>query len=224
MIEFYNKDCLQALRSYADNAFDLAIVDPPYSDASSNAPEACSVKRGGWHGKDKYYQGEQAKLSEIKWDIAPPQEYFEQLFRVSKNQIIWGGNYFSLPACRCFLIWLKSNIPEDFTMAMAEYAWTSFNDNAKVFKFSSARTNDSGKFHPTEKPIELYKWLLTKYAKAGDKILDTHVGSASSLIACYDLGFDVTGFEIDPVYYKLAKERLEIHQKQVNIFDILGGL
>jgi site-specific DNA-methyltransferase (adenine-specific) len=104
---------------------------------------------------------------------------------------------------------------------MCEYAWTSFKDNAKVFKCSSARGADSGKFHPTEKPIELYKWLLTNYAEAGDKILDTHVGSASSLIACYDLGFDAVGYEIDKTYYEQAKRRLEDHQKQISIFDIL---
>lgn len=129
-----------------------------------------------------------------------------------------------MPPCRCFIIWLKSNIPENFTMSMCEYAWTSFKDNAKVFKGSSARDNESGKFHPTEKPISLYKWLLTKYANKGDKILDTHVGSASSLIACYDLGFDAVGYEIDKTYYEQAKRRLEEHQKQVSIFDLLGGL
>lgn len=107
-------------------------------------------------------------------------------------------------------------------MAQCEYAWTSFNDNAKVFKYASFRTEDSGKFHPTEKPIALYKWILTNYANKGDKILDTHVGSASSLIACYDLGFDAVGFEIDKTYYEAAKQRLEDHQKQVSIFDILG--
>lgn len=108
-------------------------------------------------------------------------------------------------------------------MAMCEYAWTNINDNAKVFKFSSARTNESGKFHPTEKPIELYKWILTKYANKGDKILDTHVGSASSLIACYELGFDAVGFEIDETYYKQAQERLKAVMSQVTIFDLIGG-
>ena len=108
-------------------------------------------------------------------------------------------------------------------MAMCEYAWTNFDDNAKIYKHTSARDNDSGKFHPTEKPIDLYKWLLTNYAKKGDKILDTHVGSASSLIACYDLGFDAVGFEIDEVYYKEAKARLDAFMSQISIFDITGG-
>ena len=223
MIEFYNKDCIEGMKSYPDKYFDLAIVDPPYSDGKNTEDNChCSVNRGGWHGKDKYYQGNNSKLTEISWDIAPSKEYFDELYRVSKNQIIWGANYFNMPPCRCFIVWLKTNIPENFSMAMAEFAWTSFNDNAKVYKGSSARGEDSGKFHPTEKPINLYKWLLTNYANKGDKILDTHTGSASSLIACYDLGFDAIGFEIDEVYYRQAKQRLEDHQKQVSIFDLLN--
>ena len=128
-----------------------------------------------------------------------------------------GGNYFNLPPTRCFLIWRKINVPEKFSMAMAEYAWTSFNDNAKVFDFSAV--GQEGRFHPTQKPPELYKWILTNYAKQGYKILDTHVGSASSLIACYDLGFDYVGFEIDEEYYKLAKQRLEDEMAQIR-FDL----
>ena len=124
-----------------------------------------------------------------------------------------GGNYFDLPPTRCFLIWRKINVPEKFSMAMAEYAWTSFNGNAKVFNYSAV--GQEGRFHPTQKPPELYKWILTNYAKQGDKILDTHVGSASSLIACYDLGFDYVGFEIDEEYYKQATKRLEEEKAQV---------
>lgn len=123
-----------------------------------------------------------------------------------------GGNYFSLPATRCFLIWRKVNVPEKFTMAMAEYAWTSFNTNAKVFDYSA--TGQEDRFHPTQKPVALYKWILQNYAQKGDKILDTHVGSASSLIACYDLGFDYVGFEIDEEYYNKAKQRLEEEMAQ----------
>ena len=118
-----------------------------------------------------------------------------------------GGNYFPLPATRCFIIWRKTNVPEKFSMAMAEYAWTSFNANAKVFDYSAV--GQDGRFHPTQKPVALYKWLLSNYAKPGDKILDTHVGSASSLIACYDMGFDYVGFEIDEEYYNKASKRLE---------------
>lgn len=145
--------------------------------------------------------------------MAPPKEYFEELFRISRNQIIWGGNYFELPATRCFLIWRKINVSEKFSMSMAEYAWTSFNSNAKVFDYSAV--GQQGRFHPTQKPPELYKWILANYAKQGDKILDTHVGSASSLIACYDMGFDYVGFEIDEEYYRLASERLKEEMAQI---------
>lgn len=126
-----------------------------------------------------------------------------------------------MPPTRCFVVWEKTNIPEDFTMSMCEYAWTSFQSNAKVCKFSSLRDNTSGKFHPTEKPIKLHEWLLSRYASPGDKILDTHVGSASSLIACYNMNFDAVGFEIDKTYYDKAKARLEAAQSQMNIFDFM---
>ena len=110
----------------------------------------------------------------IAWDIAPPKEYFDELFRISRNQIIWGGNYFDLPPTRCFLIWRKTNVPQDFTMSMCEYAWTSFNANAKVFDFSAVGLPN--RFHPTQKPIELYEWIYGLYAKKGFKIIDTHLG------------------------------------------------
>ena len=154
----------------------------------------------------------------IAWDVAPGKEYFNELFRVSRNQIIWGGNYFELPATRCFLIWKKTNIPEAFTMAMCEYAWTSFNDNAKVFEFSAA--NQPGRFHPTQKPVELYKWILNNYAERDDVILDTHAGSASSLVACHETGHKYVGFEIDAEYYSKAMARLEREEAQINIFNM----
>lgn len=143
------------------------------------------------------------------WDVAPPKEYFAELARVSKNQIIWGGNYFSLPPTRCFLIWRKLSISENFSMAMCEYAWTSFNDNAKLFECAPQGTKKDPRIHPTQKPVRLYEWLLERYAKPGYKILDTHVGSASSLIACRRAGLEYWGFEIDPVYFKMANERLQ---------------
>ena len=161
--------------------------------------------------------GNEIRKKIISWDVAPDQSYCDELFRISRNPIIWGGNYFNLPATRCFLIWRKTNVPEKFSMAMAEYAWTSFNDNAKVFDYSAV--GQEGRFHPTQKPVALYKWLLTNYAQPGYKILDTHVGSASSLIACYDLGFDYVGFEIDEEYYKLATKRLDEEMAQIR-FDI----
>ena len=153
----------------------------------------------------------------VTWDVAPKQEYFNELFRVSRNQIIWGGNYFRLPPTRCFLIWRKTNIPESFTMAMCEYAWTSFNDNAKIFDYSAA--NQQGRFHPTQKPVALYKWILNNYAKSGDVILDTHAGSASSLIACHETGHKFVGFEIDGEYYEKASKRLKESQSQMNLWD-----
>lgn len=156
----------------------------------------------------------------ISWDVAPEREYFEQLFRISRNQIIWGGNYFELPPSRCFLIWDKQ-FSEDFSMAMCEYAWTSFNSNAKIFKFSPMGRPDDPRFHPTQKPIALYEWILNRYAKDGDTILDTHVGSASSLIACHRTNHKYIGFEVDGTYYAKAKERLERETAQTNIFQML---
>lgn len=156
------------------------------------------------------------------WDIAPSEEYFEQLFRVSKNQIIWGGNYFDLPPTRCFIIWEKLTICETFSMAMAEYAWTSFNDNAKIFKCAPQGKPGDPRFHPTQKPLALYEWVLSRYAKEGDTILDTHVGSASSLVACRHTNHKYIGFEIDGFYYKKASERLNAESAQVNIFDLLS--
>lgn len=157
----------------------------------------------------------------IAWDVAPGKEYFEELFRVSRDQIIWGGNYFGLPPTRCFLVWRKLSISEDFSMAMAEYAWTSFKGNAKVFEAAPQGTAKEQRFHPTAKPVKLYQWILDRYAKPGMKILDTHVGSASSLIACERAGLEYWGFEIDPVYYEKAKERLDRKKAQVNMMDVL---
>ena len=204
MIEYYNEDCMVGMARYPDKYFDLAIVDPPYGQFNDDK----RGHQGGGHAK-KYGYG--------KWDIAPSDTYFRELFRISKNQIIWGGNYFQLPPTRCFMVWRKLTISENFTMAMCEYAWSSLSDNAKWIEIAP---QDSQRFHPTQKPIKLYEWLLTNYAKSGDKILDTHVGSASSLIACYRLGFDYIGFGIDKDHYEAANKRLEREKSQVTIFDV----
>ena len=152
------------------------------------------------------------------WDVAPEPAYFEQLFRVSKNQIIWGGNYFNLPPTRCFIVWRKRNIPADgFTMAPVEYAWTSFNRNAECFEKGSSGTLRKPRIHPTQKPVELYVWLLDKFAEPGMRILDTHVGSGSSIIACERLGFEYVGFEINRTYYKLANIRIEQETRQLTL-------
>ena len=153
------------------------------------------------------------------WDIAPEPAYFEQLRRISKNQIIWGGNYFDLPPTRCFIVWRKRNIPaEGFTMAPVEYAWTSFNRNAECFEKSSSGTPSKPRIHPTQKPVELYVWLLDKFAEPGMRILDTHVGSGSSLIACERLGFEYVGFEVNRTYYELARRRIDDETRQLALF------
>ena len=157
----------------------------------------------------------------IAWDVAPGKQYFDELFRVSRNQIIWGGNYFQLPPTRCFLIWRKP-ITESFSMAMAEYAWTSFNANAKVWEGAAMGNQKNPRFHPTQKPVRLYQWILGLFAQPGMKILDTHCGSASSLVACQRAGYtDYWGFEIDENYYRMANERLERERAQVSLFDML---
>lgn len=229
---FYNMDCMDGMKEFPDKYFDLAIVDPPYggggsSDAEDTFNGALVGRFGGnfekYFGKDKRGHmggGHAKKYNYGHWDIAPEEDYFRELFRVSKAQIIWGGNYFKLPPTRCFLIWKKLTISENFSMAMAEYAWTSFNENAKVFE--CAPQDPTGKrFHPTQKPVRLYEWILNRYAKEGDKILDTHVGSASSLIACRNTNHKYVGFELDETYYRLASERLEQEKAQMNIFDYI---
>ena len=172
-------------------------------------------------GQAEHGQGNTKKI--VTWDVAPKQEYFDELFRISRNQIIWGGNYFSLPPTRCFLVWRKLTISDSFSMAMAEYAWTSFNENAKVFECAPQGKKDDPRWHPTSKPIALYKWILEHYAKKGDVILDSHVGSGSSLIACEQLGYNYIGFEIDDVYYRKAVERIKTQTAQMTIFDLMGG-
>ncbi len=166
--------------------------------------------------------GDQIRKKIITWDVAPEKSFFNEIFRISRNQIIWGGNYFELPPTRCFLIWRKLTISEKFSMAMAEYAWTSFNSNAKVYE--CAPQDPTGqRFHPTQKPLSLYTWILNNYAKPGDKIIDPMAGSGSSLVACRKTGHEFVGFEIDPEYYERAKQRLDTETAQMNIFDFLGG-
>lgn len=205
-VTYIHGDCMDYMRSLPDNAFDLAVVDPPYSKAGGN------VGRTGGTWAAKY------GTSIRNWDIAPSDEYFKELFRVSRNQIIWGGNYFNLPPTRCFLIWRKLSISEDFTMAMAEYAWTSFDGNAKVFDCAPQGKKNDPRIHPCQKPIALYKWILERYAKQGDRILDTHLGSGSSAIAAQLLGFDFVGIEIDDAYYNAAVNRIIKNTNQLKIF------
>lgn len=205
MIEYYNEDCMEGMKRYGDKHFDLAIVDPPYRDSVENQPTK-DMRRNG-------------KL-EVFGD-KPQQTYFNELFRVSKNQIIWGANNFSLPNYKGFVVWRKTTISEAFTMSMAEIAYISegLGTISKVFDSPPQGTASDPRIHPTQKPVKLYKWLLQKYAKQGDLILDTHVGSASSLIACYDMGFDAVGFELDKDYYEASKKRLNDFMAQGKLFE-----
>ena len=199
-IEITNEDCMDLLKRTPDKFYELALVDPPYGiDINS------SGRLGHYGGKGK------------KWDNHIPNDiYFKELFRVSKNQIIWGGNYFNLPPTRCFLIWDKEQ-PEDVSFASCEFAWTSFNLSAKTF-YKRPQNADVKRIHPTQKPVALYKWLLDKYAKKGDKILDTHLGSGSIAIACHDYGFELTACELDKEYYDKAVQRIKNHVSQLKLF------
>lgn len=149
------------------------------------------------------------KYGSIDWDVAPSQEYWDELFRVSKNQIIWGGNYFCLPPTRCFVVWRKLSISEKFSMAMAEYAWTSFNENAKVFEAAPQGNAREPRIHACQKPVALYQFLLKHFAKEGDKIFDSHMGSQSSRIAAWNMGFDYWGCELNETYFRQGCERFE---------------
>jgi site-specific DNA-methyltransferase (adenine-specific) len=209
--EVYNVDVMEYMKTLPDKCFDLVIADPPYGSKEDGLKN---------HSRSKLAKAQEYTPKD--WDKqAMPKEFFDELIRVSKNQIIWGGNYFELPPTRCFVIWKKLTISENFTMAMAEYAWTSFNDNAKVFECAPQGKANEKRFHPTQKPVALYEWILNKYAKPGDIILDTHVGSASSLIACRNTNHKYVGFEIDEEYYRKAKERVDRETAQMNIFDYL---
>lgn len=204
---FYNMDCMEGMKQFPDKYFELAIVDPPYGVNLSGG-------RGnsGWSNKDFWDKARDG------WNLkVPSKEYFNELFRVSKNQIIWGGNYFDLAPSQCWLIWDKGQ--RNFSLADGEMAWTSFDKAMRIYTLSRAAANQEDKIHPTQKPVKLYEWLLIKYAKKGDKILDTHVGSASSLIACHELGFGYIGFELDADYFNEATERLEKVRSQMSLFD-----
>jgi site-specific DNA-methyltransferase (adenine-specific) len=195
---------LQAMREMKDNQYDLAIVDPPYGVDTASAFQGSGKLKNRVLNNDNKIQ---------RWDTAPSPEYFEQLFRVSKQQIIWGGNYFDLPPTRCVIAWDKVQPWENFSGW--EMGWTSFNKPAPLFKFDN-RTG--GKIHPTQKPIQLYKYCLEKFAKDGDKILDTHLGSGSIACACWDLGFDLDAWEIDKDYFEKTTERYTQYSKQSKLF------
>lgn len=203
--KFYNMDCMEGMAQIPDKYFELAIVDPPYGININN--------NMGRRKNDK-----KSDYKKVLWDnVVPDKQYFDELVRVSKNQIIWGANYFEMPPTKSFIIWRKPHISAEMSFSMCEYAWTSFDKTAKIW---TGMSNEKDRIHPTQKPVALYLWLLNTYAKQGDKILDTHVGSASSLIACHKLGFDFIGFELDKDYYDMACERLEKERSQVSIFEL----
>ncbi|KKN59937.1 hypothetical protein LCGC14_0536870 [marine sediment metagenome] len=201
----YNRDCIESMQEFPDNFFELAIVDPPYGIGS--------IK----HYNTKF------KNESKKWNKKiPSYKYFADLFRISKKQIIWGGNYFTnyLPAVKSWVIWDKDFNGHTNGFSDAELAWISDNSRTRIFKFKAndGKQNAIKKIHPTQKPIELYEWLLMNYAKKGDKILDTHLGSGSSAIAAHRLGYEFWGFEIDKDYYEAAVKRINLEKIKLRLF------
>jgi site-specific DNA-methyltransferase (adenine-specific) len=200
---------MEGMKQFPDKYFELAIVDPPYGILNK-------TKRGGQRSPHKY------KVRAELWDKKPPSEYWQELFRVSKNQIVCGGNYFTdyLFINNAWIFWYKHQPLDNY--ADGEFLWSSFsNKQGKCFDYMyyGSINSETGRFHPTQKPISLYKWLLKNYAKQGDKILDTHMGSGSEEIACYDMGFDYIAFEIDEEYCRKAQRRLDSVMSQVSIFN-----
>ena len=216
-----NEDNMLLMARYPDNHFDLAIIDPPYGGVKGKNIPNNSKNKGIYEG-----------FEEKGWNVRPKEEYFIELKRVSKNQIIWGGNYFEElwlgQSNRGFIFWDKIQVSSNH--ADGELAWTSFDKNAKLFKYcwSGNRYGFEGsiegvgkpskRIHPTEKPIKLYEWLLMNYAKEGDKILDTHLGSGSIALACHNLKYDLTACELDKEYYDAAIKRIEQHKQQLTMF------
>ena len=202
--EVTNEDCMVGMARYPDKYFDLAIVDPPYGLGDK------LVKGGTW---SKKWQSKGAQ-----WDIMPDKQYFEELFRVSKNWIIWGANYFIefLPNCRHFIAWHKPYMDGMHSMSNVELALSSFDYNEKKVSINKDLGIEK-RIHITQKPIALYKWLLSNYAKPGDKILDTHLGSGSSRIAAYEMGFDFTAFELDAEYFEAQEKRYKAHIAQLKL-------
>ena len=219
----YNLDCMEGMREIPDKFFHLAIVDVPYGIGAGN------YKRGG----TQYGNAKAVSTSYTRkdWDTEPPnQEYFQELFRVSKNQIVWGANHFisKIPLdSSCWLVWDKETGGNAY--ADCELAWTSFKGAVRIFRFrwmgmlQGDMKNKEIRIHPTQKPVRLYEWILQNYARPGDRILDTHAGSASSLIACYRMGFEFLGFEIDKEYFSASEKRLQAEMNQLSFFAGGGG-
>lgn len=217
LLDIRNCDCMDLMREYPDNHFELAIVDPPYGIGASRGTVA-NIKSKKWrHAEDS------RDYKPKKWDSSIPKgDYFTELKRVSVNQIIWGGNYFIqyLEPTKGVIVWDKLN--GDSMFGDGEFAWSSFNKKLRIFKYlMNGFQNQTGesRIHPTQKPIALYKWLLQNYAKEGDKILDTHMGSGSIAIACHYMRYNLTACELDPDYYQAACERIKRETAQLDIFQ-----
>lgn len=204
-LTLFQADCLDAMREMPDNSFDLAICDPPYGGILNK-------QNGNGHLKDSV-----KKYGGGNWDFKPSDSYFNELFRVTQNQIIWGANYFTehLRPSAGWIVWDKK---ERISFADAELAWTSFDCSVKVFDSWRALIQSEGRIHPTQKPVQLYKFLLKHYAKSGQTILDTHGGSLSSSIACADLGYHLTAFELENDYCISSVKRYREHRLQAKLF------
>ena len=202
--DVYNEDCIEVMKRYPDNYFDLAVVDPPYG--LGNKLVDGGAGRNGKFDKNR---------DSVKWDVLPTDEYFIELMRVSKNQIIWGSNYFSMPPTRCNIIWYKM---QEFSGADFELAWTSFDKASKAFKMSRVEAYSDGKIHPCQKPIKLYDWIFKNYANEGMKILDTHLGSGSSRISANKAKLNFVGCEIDKEYFDKQNKRYEDCISQTRLF------
>ena len=206
-IRMFNMDCGQYMNACKRDSYQLSIVDPPYGIDASRM----TMGKGSGNDLKKHDTTK-------KWDMnVPSNDYFRPLFHISINQIIWGGNYFNLRPSRCWLLWDKMDYNSDF--ASHEMAWTSFDKVVKCFRRSRSKGGDNkNKIHPTQKPVQLYKWLLTNYANEGDTIFDSHGGSMSIAIACWDLGFDLDICELDTDYFNDAVKRFENHISQTQLF------
>jgi site-specific DNA-methyltransferase (adenine-specific) len=203
-------DCIEGMKQYPDKWFDLAVVDPPYGIERFKKPS----------GTTRFKSSKLMQEEGLTWDIKPTDEYWNQLFRVSKNQIVFGANNFTMPPSEYFLIWDKAQTVDNF--ATAEYAWVSMGlkKPAKIYRYSIHKHNHTDKIHPTQKPIDLYRWIFHNYAKPDFKILDTHLGSQSSRIAAHKHGLDFTGFELDAEYFEKGNKRFDDFISQTTIFDI----
>lgn len=230
----FHADCMEFLKACPDQCFELAIVDPPYGINADSFNNGAGAKNRIGEGSTAKKSREKGRLnqgsgklknrllntSNCSWDNEPPsEEYFQELFRVSKNQIIWGGNYFDLPPTRGIVVWDKMQPWENFSQV--ELAWTSFDKPAALFKYcNSGYTSAQGlkKWHPTGKPKALYDWLYQRYAKPGDKVLDTHLGSGTNRLAAYDAGLDFVGLEISTEYFEQEEKQFDEYTAQGNLF------